>query len=92
MANMITVEVAYARHDEQKIISLEVPAGSNIQFVIDASTILTLFPEIDLTQQKIGIFSKLKNLTDTVMPGDRVEIYRPLLIDPKDARRAKANK
>ncbi len=92
MVNLISVEVAYAQPEEQKMISLQVSAGATIQSVIEHSEILTMFPDIDLTKQKVGIFSKLKELTDIVSDGDRIEIYRPLLIDPKEARRAKAKK
>lgn len=90
--DLVTVEVAYARPDQQHIATVRVAAGSTIQFVIECSGILTMFPEIDLATQKVGIFSKIKNLTDTVKAGDRIEIYRPLLIDPKEARRVKATK
>lgn len=83
----ISVEVAYATPEVQKIISLQVEEGSSIETVIDRSGILFIFPEIDLATQKVGIFSKLKKLSDVVHEGDRVEIYRPLIIDPKEARR-----
>ena len=88
--NKIHVEVAYAAEDRQEIISVEIDAGSTIERVIDCSGILEKFPEIDLMRQNVGVFSKQKKLTDLVEEGDRVEIYRPLLIDPKDARRKKA--
>ncbi len=88
--NMILVEVAYALPQEQKIISLQVEEGCSIETAIDRSGILLLFPEIDLSKQKVGIFSKLKKLSEIVHEGDRIEIYRPLLIDPKEARRKRA--
>jgi uncharacterized protein len=90
--NKISVEVAFAASSKQKIIALDVDAGSTIQSVIQQSAILTVFPEIDLAKQKVGIFGKIKSLSDTVKAGDRIEIYRPLTIDPKEARRAKAKK
>jgi putative ubiquitin-RnfH superfamily antitoxin RatB of RatAB toxin-antitoxin module len=86
----ITVEVAYASVDRQELLTLQVEEGAQIETVIDRSGILEIFPEIDLMKQKVGIFSKIKKLTDTVQEGDRVEIYRPLLIDPKEARRKRA--
>lgn len=88
--NTFQVEVAYARADQQKIIALQVEAGLTIETVIDRSGILELFPEIDLMTQKVGIFSHIKKLTDIVHAGDRIEIYRPLLIDPKEERRKRA--
>ena len=87
MANLITVEVAYAKPDAQKIITVQVEKNSTIEMAIQRSGILELFPEIDLTKQKVGIFSQLKKLTDKVQHGDRIEIYRELTIDPKEARR-----
>lgn len=90
MNNRIRVEIAYARPDRQEIISLEVPPGSTIAEAIDYSGILERFPEIDLAKQPVGIFSRKSKLTDVLKEGDRVEIYRPLTIDPKEARRAKA--
>lgn len=87
--NMITIEVAYATPQQQHIIKLEVPPGTTIEEAIQFSSILSLFPEIDLHQQKVGVFSKQKALSDVVNAGDRIEIYRPLTIDPKEARRAR---
>jgi putative ubiquitin-RnfH superfamily antitoxin RatB of RatAB toxin-antitoxin module len=88
----IRVEVAYADSAQQRILVVEVDAGSTIEKVIDCSGIGEIFPEIDLTKQKVGIFSQQKNLDDVVCEGDRVEIYRPLTIDPKEARKARAMK
>lgn len=88
----IQVEVAYALPDRQEIIALEVEAGSTVRQAIEQSGILMRFPEIDLTKQKLGVFSKRRELSDILESGDRVEIYRPLTIDPKDLRRVKARK
>lgn len=85
--NKINIEVVYASTTKQEIIALEVEEGETIEMAIMASGILKKFPEIDLNQQKVGVFSQLKKLTDRVSQGDRVEIYRSLLIDPKEARR-----
>jgi putative ubiquitin-RnfH superfamily antitoxin RatB of RatAB toxin-antitoxin module len=86
----INIEIAYASLDKQQIISIEVEQGCSIETAIDRSGILELFPEIDLMKQKVGIFSEIKKLTDGVKEGDRIEIYRPLLLDPKEARRKRA--
>lgn len=82
----IKVEVAYATPEQQKIFVLEVEQGVSIETVIDRSGVLEEFPDIDLMTQKVGVFGKLRKLTDEVCEGDRVEIYRGLLIDPKEAR------
>lgn len=86
------VEVAYARPDVQLILPVEVDQGSTAEHAIRQSGVLEKFPEIDLEQNKIGIFSKECKLDQPLRPGDRVEIYRPLLADPKEARRNRAVK
>lgn len=88
--NKMRIEVAYALPDRQEIITIDVDEGCNIQSAIEKSGILQRFPEIDLTLQKVGVFSKRRELSDLLEPGDRVEIYRPLTIDPKDLRRVRA--
>ncbi|HEX2549273.1 MAG TPA: RnfH family protein [Gammaproteobacteria bacterium] len=88
----IDIEVAFANPTQQRILSLKVPRGSTIEDAIHLSGILEIFPEIDLTQHKVGIFSQIKKLSDFLHPGDRIEIYRPLQIDPKEARKNRARK
>jgi putative ubiquitin-RnfH superfamily antitoxin RatB of RatAB toxin-antitoxin module len=89
-AEKIPVEVAYALPDRQVILTLDVAADASIEAVIRASGILKQFPEIDLATNKVGVFGKLGKLTDTLHPGDRVEIYRPLIADPKEIRKKRA--
>lgn len=86
------VEVAYARPDVQVILALQVTEDSTAEFAIRQSGILERFPEIDLVQNRIGIFSKACKLDQILRAGDRVEIYRPLIADPKEARRNRAAK
>lgn len=83
----IKVEVAYAKPGEQKIIALRVDEGCTIGEAIELSGVLEVFPEIDLGSQKVGVFGKVKKLTDKVKEGDRIEVYRGLIVDPKEARR-----
>lgn len=90
--NFFTVEIVYASPASQSLLKVSMPEGSTVREAIIASGITTLFPEINLEQQKVGIFSKPCKLDDRVKQGDRIEIYRPLLIDPKDARRQKVKK
>jgi len=87
---MIHVEVAYARPDKQLILPLEVPEGTTIEQAIRQSGIMEHFPEIDLEKQAVGIFGKLKKLDTPLREGDRVEIYRPLIADPKEVRKQRA--
>lgn len=92
MNKSIKVEVVYADEHTQKLVAVVVEEGATIQTVIHQSGLLTLFPDIDLARQSVGIFSRQRLLTDVVSEGDRVEIYRPLTMDPKEARRVRANK
>ena len=89
-SNSLNVEVMYARADVQRGIVVEVPIGSTLRAAIERSRISDEYPEIDLAVNKVGIFGQLRSLEDLVQAGDRIEIYRPLLIDPKDARRKNA--
>jgi len=84
------VEVAYAAPARQEVIEVSVRPGATLEQVIRASGMLARFPEIDLTRQRVGIFGEIARLQDAVHDGDRVEIYRPLVADPKEARRARA--
>ena len=83
----ITIEVAYARADKQVILPVHVMPGATAQQAIEQSGILHKFPEIDLSKNKIGIFGKLGKMDAVLKAGDRVEIYRPLIADPKEVRR-----
>ncbi|MEE9413275.1 MAG: RnfH family protein [Methylococcales bacterium] len=83
----ITVEVAYATPRQQLIIALEIKDGATVQQVIDQSNLLGTFPEIDLSINKVGIFGHVVNLNQVLQHRDRVEIYRPLQVDPRLARR-----
>lgn len=87
----IEVEVAYARTDEQAILSVTADKGLTAREAIERSGILERFSEIDLTRNKIGVFGKVAKLDQVLGPGDRVEIYRPLIADPKEARKKRAS-
>ena len=82
-AEKIHVEVVYALPHKQVILALVVEPDVTLEQVIRASGILEQFPEINLAHNKVGVFGKLGKLADTLHPGDRVEIYRPLIADPK---------
>ncbi|MBS0357816.1 MAG: RnfH family protein [Proteobacteria bacterium] len=86
------IEVAYATPERQMIIPLDIPDQSTIEFAIHESGILKEFPEIDLTKNAVGIFSRRVKLDTVLQSDDRVEIYRSLLIDPKSQRRKRAQK
>lgn len=81
------IGIAYASPSRQVWLTTEVPDGATVKDAIDRSGILKQFPEIDLEQQKVGIFSKLTKLDAALEDGDRVEIYRSITCDPKTVKR-----
>ena len=90
MDQEIIVEVAYALPAQQVILPVTVIPGTTAQAAIEASGILAKFPEIDLNSNRIGIFGKLCKPDTPLRHLDRVEIYRPLIADPKEVRRQRA--
>lgn len=90
--DVIQVEVAYASPHEQLVISLQVTRGTTLEDAVRASGILNRFPQIDLSNNNAGVFGKPRDLAYQLRDGDRVEIYRPLIVDPKAARRLRAGK
>ncbi len=87
---MIHVEVAYALEDKQTIMTLDVPEGTTALEAAKQSGITNKFDDIDLDNAKLGIFAKVVAPTQVLRAGDRVEIYRPLIADPKEVRKARA--
>jgi len=88
----IAVEVAYAKPQEQCILAVEGPAGMTVAEAIARSKIAQRFPEIDPQQAKVGVFGKAATGDAVLHDGDRVEIYRELIADPKEARKKRAGK
>ena len=86
----IRVEVAYAKPDEQVILEVDGAAGMTVQQAVEASGILQRYPETELGKNKMGVFGKLAKLDAPLKAGDRVEIYRPLIADPKEQRKKRA--
>ncbi|MBC48006.1 MAG: RnfH family protein [Thiotrichales bacterium] len=84
------VEVAYALAEKQSLISIEVEKGTTLKEAVEASGILDTFEEIDLSKDRVGIFSKFATLETVLREKDRVEIYRPLIADPKQVRKERA--
>ncbi|PSW61382.1 RnfH family protein [Photobacterium kishitanii] len=87
---LIHVEVVYALPNVQRVLKLAVVAATSIQAIIEQSGILTMYPEIDLKTNKVGIYSRNVKLDATARDGDRIEIYRPLIADPREIRRKRA--
>ena len=86
----IQLEVVYAKQEQQALLKLMVEEGTTAQQAVEQSGILQQFPEIDPTQLKLGIFSKAIKSETVLRERDRVEIYRPLIADPKAVRRSRA--
>ena len=89
---MVNITVSYATPEKQVEIALSVDADCTVQTAIEISALLKQFPEINLSQNLVGIFSQRVTLETVVQEGDRVEIYRALLIDPKEARKRRVVK
>jgi uncharacterized protein len=92
MSAMLSIEVCYAHPGEETLLAIELPEGATVRQALEASGILERFPQINLAQQKVGVFGKLKPLDAVLADHDRVEIYRPLLVDPKAARQRRVEK
>lgn len=88
----IRVEVVYALPERQYVRQVKLAAGGNVEQAILASGLLELRSDIDLASNKVGIYSRPAKLSDVLNDGDRVEIYRPLIADPKELRRQRAEK
>lgn len=86
----INVEVAYAIPEKQLIVSVNVDVGTTVAAAIAQSGILLEFPGLDVENSDVGIFGKATKMTTVLNDGDRVEIYRPLIADPKEVRRKRA--
>ncbi len=90
MNDMINVEVVYALPNEQVLLKVTLPAGATVAEAVRASGVVEKHPEIDLARNKLGIYGKLTKADAPVRDRDRVEIYRPLIADPKEIRRKRA--
>jgi len=88
--SQIQVEVVYALERHQKVVKLSLPTGTTVKAAIESSGLLAEFPEIDLSKNKLGIWNKLTKPDTPLRDKDRVEIYRPLIADPKEVRRQRA--
>ena len=89
---MIAVQVCYATAVQEYYRDLTVEAGTTIEQAISLSGVLTDIPGIDLTLQPVGLYGKKRPLDTVLRERDRIEIYRPLVADPKESRRRRAEK
>lgn len=91
-SDSIRVQVCYAKPEIQRLYDVSVPRGTTLQAAIEQSGILGDMPEIDLLTCRVGIYAKLKTLETILRDDDRIEIYRPLIADPKESRRLRADR
>ena len=84
------VEVAYALENKQTLLELKVSEGTTLKQAVELSGIIDIYPQIDLTKDKTGIFGKIAKLDTVLREKDRVEIYRPLIANPKQVRKERA--
>jgi putative ubiquitin-RnfH superfamily antitoxin RatB of RatAB toxin-antitoxin module len=87
---MLRVEVVYATPATQRRYAVEVREGATVREAVEQSGVLRDFPQIDLVRDRVGIYGRLAALDDVLREGDRVEVLRPLVADPKTARRRRA--
>jgi putative ubiquitin-RnfH superfamily antitoxin RatB of RatAB toxin-antitoxin module len=90
MVEPVSVEVIYALKDRQELVALKLPAGVTAGEAVERSGLLGKYPEIDLAKNKLGVFAKLVKPDAVLRDRDRVEIYRPLIADPKEVRKKRA--
>ena len=87
---MLRIEVVYATPAAQRRYAVEVPEGATVREAMEQSGVLRDFPQIDLVRDRVGIYGRLAALDDVLREGDRVEVLRPLVADPKTSRRRRA--
>ena len=91
-ARMLRVEVVYALPDRQILLTLDVEQGTTARMAVERSGILQRHPEVDLERTKLGVFGRAVSPGTSLRDGDRVEIYRPLIANPRQARRERAHR
>ena len=91
MAERITVEVVFALPERQKLVTVELEQGASVADALEASGLYDAFKEVDFAAMQVGIWGRLVGREDLLADGDRVEVYRPLERDPREARRELAS-
>lgn len=90
--NQLHIEVVYGVPNKQELLSVVVPENTTVEQAIVESGILSLFPDIDLSVNKVGVWNRTVKLSEVLRDTDRIEIYRPLIADPKEVRKRRAEK
>ena len=92
MSNAINIEVVYGLPEKQSLLSVKVAPDSTVLQAIEASGIQKIYTDINLKENKVGVWNRTCKLSDILREGDRVEIYRPMIADPKEVRKRRAEK
>ncbi|MFC4699580.1 RnfH family protein [Glaciecola siphonariae] len=92
MSEHLAIEVTYGLPNKQSLISLTVPPSTTVEQAIVLSGVLDIYTEINLSENKVGVWNRTCRLSDEIKDGDRIEIYRPLIADPKEIRKLRAQK
>ncbi len=92
MSNAINIEVVYGLPEKQSLLSVKVAPDSTVLQAIEASGIQKIYTDINLNENKVGVWNRTCKLSDILREGDRVEIYRPMIADPKEVRKRRAEK
>jgi len=90
MPDLLSIEVVYALPQKQEMFTVKLPEGATVREAVETCGILQKYPEIDLAKNKLGVFAKLTKPDAPLRNRDRVEIYRPLIADPKEVRKQRA--
>lgn len=90
MSGKINIEVVYALPQEQMLLKVQAPHGATVAEAITLSGVMQKYPDIDLVRNNLGVYGKLTKADAVLRDKDRIEIYRPLLADPKEVRRKRA--
>lgn len=91
MHESISIEIIYAHRHKAEIVNLKLPAGATLKHALEASGLTQKHPEIDIENGRFGVFGKLSKGDTVLRERDRIEIYRPLIADPKEVRRKRAD-
>lgn len=92
MTDELNIEVVYGVPNKQRLVAFTVAANCNVEDAIGQSGLLSEFKDIDLSVNKVGIWNRVVKLSEVLTDGDRIEIYRPLIADPKEVRKRRAEK
>lgn len=90
MADLLNIDVVYAKPERQELVQIKLAPGSTLKQAVEASGLLQRYPELDADKLKLGVYGKISKPDAVLRDRDRVEVYRPLIADPKEVRKKRA--